>query len=798
MAKIKNYLPDNNITDKDIVIGSDGDASGVTKNFNVGTLKQHILEDVPTSIVETIIAGANITVDNTDPSNPVISSLGGGGTLGLIKIVDKAGDFFTNLATASAYIRTFTSATITNESYSNGTFWFTVPNGSSFNGAEYFLGHASILKSAYIEDTLGLITTFGVDFVSGIHAFKYNSGNNILGNATFARSFVNSTGNNSFGNCTFGNASFSFSTGSNSFGNCTFKTDDCFNSSTGINRFTNILLQGASDNFGRSSSGRFEIYGTIGTTTGNDYANFFTTNTAVIWAQKVMQTNNGGGIEGDLARAQTNGAKLFFGYADGGATDLSYTASPTNGIVVSSTGTDATIPLADGTNAGLLSPSEKTAITNIPTKTSDLINDGDNGTSHFISLDDLPSNLVLYPTSTASDIGGYSKIVTSITDSSYDATAVNITTGAISGSNQLIASLATSANIIIGNPGLFNVSTIGNIRRTVGSGTAEFYFEVYKRTSGGTETLITTSSNTSPISSAIYSQFSATALWNDGIFLATDRIVLKFYGTKVGSGSNPTYDFQFGGSNPVRTTVPIPLNVVPNINLNDINDVEVSTPLDNDVLTYEASSGLWKNKVIGLGVPLTRQEFNFTGSQSFTLSNTPSAIYAVFVNGQELNSSQYSFVTTTLTIVDTLESGDKINIIYTQTVAGVLDYYTKAEIDTFNYPIRPVATTVTTTNSTPTTIDSVAIPTNTSKVVKFYIKARNAVSGFVLGAECFFTANNIAGVVSEVSTMTMDRKSGFPTSVTPSIEVSGTNINIKVTGATSQNINWECYITQIL
>lgn len=37
----------------------------------------------------------------------------------------------------------------------------------------------------------------------------------------------------------------------------------------------------------------------------------------------------------------------------GGATDLGYTASPTNGTVTSSTGTDATIPLADGTNAGL-------------------------------------------------------------------------------------------------------------------------------------------------------------------------------------------------------------------------------------------------------------------------------------------------------------------------------------------------------------------------------------------------------------------------------------------------------------
>lgn len=37
-------------------------------------------------------------------------------------------------------------------------------------------------------------------------------------------------------------------------------------------------------------------------------------------------------------------------------TDLSYTASPTDGKVTSSTGTDATLPLADSTNAGLLSP----------------------------------------------------------------------------------------------------------------------------------------------------------------------------------------------------------------------------------------------------------------------------------------------------------------------------------------------------------------------------------------------------------------------------------------------------------
>jgi len=48
----------------------------------------------------------------------------------------------------------------------------------------------------------------------------------------------------------------------------------------------------------------------------------------------------------------------------GGATNLGYVASPTNGVVTSSTGTDATIPLADGTNAGLLKPAKFTVLEN--------------------------------------------------------------------------------------------------------------------------------------------------------------------------------------------------------------------------------------------------------------------------------------------------------------------------------------------------------------------------------------------------------------------------------------------------
>jgi hypothetical protein len=42
----------------------------------------------------------------------------------------------------------------------------------------------------------------------------------------------------------------------------------------------------------------------------------------------------------------------------GGATNLAYSPGAANGVVTSDTGTDATIPAADGTNAGLMVPAQ--------------------------------------------------------------------------------------------------------------------------------------------------------------------------------------------------------------------------------------------------------------------------------------------------------------------------------------------------------------------------------------------------------------------------------------------------------
>lgn len=49
----------------------------------------------------------------------------------------------------------------------------------------------------------------------------------------------------------------------------------------------------------------------------------------------------------------------------GGATNLAYSPGALNGVVTSDTGTDATIPAADGSNAGLMIPAQVTKLGHI-------------------------------------------------------------------------------------------------------------------------------------------------------------------------------------------------------------------------------------------------------------------------------------------------------------------------------------------------------------------------------------------------------------------------------------------------
>jgi len=179
-----------------------------------------------------------------------------------------------------------------------------------------------------------------------------------------------------------------------------------------------------------------------------------------------------------------------------------------------------------------------------------------------LNISDLPTNLTLYPTNVASDVAGYVKMVNDIHDADYNTIAVDVSTPAITTTSQLVSRRISAPGVLIGQPGVFNITTFGNIRHLSGTGTATFYFEVYHRDSAGVETLICTSSISAPVIDGGYTEFSASGLWDDGIFDATDRIVIKSYANRIAGGTNPVYQFQFGGATPVRTILPVPFSVV--------------------------------------------------------------------------------------------------------------------------------------------------------------------------------------------------------------------------------------------
>lgn len=179
-----------------------------------------------------------------------------------------------------------------------------------------------------------------------------------------------------------------------------------------------------------------------------------------------------------------------------------------------------------------------------------------------LNISDLPTNLTLYPTNVASDVAGYVKMVTDIHAPDYNTVAVDVSTPAITGTGQLVSQRITDAGVLIGQPGVFNFTTFGNIRRLSGSGTAEFYTQAYHRDSLGVETLVGTSSPSVVVVNGTYAEFTTSGVWDDGEFSATDRIVIKSYANRIVGGSDPVYQFQFGGTTPVRTLLPVPFSVV--------------------------------------------------------------------------------------------------------------------------------------------------------------------------------------------------------------------------------------------
>jgi len=207
--------------------------------------------------------------------------------------------------------------------------------------------------------------------------------------------------------------------------------------------------------------------------------------------------------------------------------------------------------------------------------------DGSVDNNTYLTSADLPSTLDLYATTSPDPvISGYTALVRNITDTRYNTVAVDVPTPLVNGtivSPTFCGAVISDPSVLLGNPGVFNFTVIGNIRRVSGSTSsgADFFFSIYKRDLAGTETFIADSAKVPvPANGGFYVEYISTALWNDGIFLSTDRIVLKFYGIQTGGGTGAYYEFLFGGTDPVRGTASISSAIIPNIYLRDLADVE--------------------------------------------------------------------------------------------------------------------------------------------------------------------------------------------------------------------------------
>lgn len=283
----------------------------------------------------------------------------------------------------------------------------------------------------------------------------------------------------------------------------------------------------------------------------------------------------------------------------GGDTNLGYTPSPTNGIVTSDTGTDATIPLADATNAGLLTPAEKTKIANSVPYSGATAN-VDLGEfelkSGQLTLDTTPTGTAAVGTTRWNDALGSSETTlkggsvilkngvdlvarivnkvtpnTTLTKANYQAVKVSGATG-----QRLSVELAQ------GNNDLNSADTIGLVTETISTNQEGFII-----TMGQIENINTTGSLQGET-------------WADGdVLYLSPSVAGKLTNIKP-NGSNGHIIVigyvEYAHANNGKIYV----KIMNGWELDELHNVYINNPLNSQALIYETSTQLWKNKTIGI------------------------------------------------------------------------------------------------------------------------------------------------------------------------------------------------------
>jgi hypothetical protein len=205
----------------------------------------------------------------------------------------------------------------------------------------------------------------------------------------------------------------------------------------------------------------------------------------------------------------------------------------------------------------------------------------------------------------------------------------------------------------------------------------------------------------STINSALQSGANISELVNDEGFIVTetDPIFQASEASNFVTGDKANLDNQSGVNSGDETTSSIqtkrPLKTINTESLEGTGNIQIDyNDLDNLPTIPTKTSDLINDGEDGVNpfitlndIPyasnLIREDFVFSSSQTFTLSNNYSQVYSIEVQGQgALSPSQYTLIAPNqITINDTLDTGDYIVILYSEQTLGVIPYYTQSQTD---------------------------------------------------------------------------------------------------------------------
>jgi hypothetical protein len=161
--------------------------------------------------------------------------------------------------------------------------------------------------------------------------------------------------------------------------------------------------------------------------------------------------------------------EVFTGGGGGGATNLAYTASPTNGIVTSNTGTDATIPAGSATNASLMLPADKTKLDGVATGAT--ANSSDATLLNRANHTGTQSAGTITGLATVATTGAYSDLTGKPTIPTLTSQLTNdsgfLTTNAVSS----VAGKTGVVTLAKGDVGLGNVDNISDLNKPISTAT---------------------------------------------------------------------------------------------------------------------------------------------------------------------------------------------------------------------------------------------------------------------------------------------------------------------------------------